>query len=60
MIEGNAPQSVESDIFSLGLVFYNVSKVFENTELRQMAKLCTRSNPALRCKLSELLDTIKT
>lgn len=60
VIEGVAPQSVQSDIFSLGIVFYDVAKVFKINKLnRQIAKKCTRSNPTMRCNLVELIEELQ-
>ena len=54
VIEGVAAQSTKSDIYSLGLAFYFVAKTFKNEALRAMSKLCTRSEPTLRCELAFL------
>ena len=59
VIEGDAPQSVQSDIFSLGIVFYDVARVFKIDSLRQFAKRCTRSNPAMRYNLVELIEELQ-
>ena len=52
VIEGVASQSTKSDIYSLGLAFYFVAKTFKDEELRAISKLCTRSEPTLRCELA--------
>lgn len=59
VIEGSASQSTRSDIFSLGLIFYFVAKTFGNNRLKEIAKSCTRSNPALRCSLVNLKCKLK-
>ena len=59
VIEGDAPQSVQSDIFSLGIVFCDVAGVFKIDSLRQFAKRCTRSNPAMRYNLVELIEELQ-
>ena len=59
VIEGHHAQSIMSDIFSFGLVFYHVAKMFENQRLRELAKLCTRCDPCLRCCLTDLKCKIK-
>ena len=59
VIEGRYPQSKMSDIFSFGLVFYHVANRFENQRLRELAKLCTRSDPCLKCCLTDLKCKIK-
>jgi serine/threonine protein kinase len=59
VIEGEAPQSIKSDTFSLGIIFYDVSKAVKDDELRKLAKSCTRSNPSLRCDLHDLVVKIR-
>ena len=59
MIEADAPQSVQSDIFSLGIVFFDVARVYKIDSLRQFAKRCRRSNPAMRYNLVELIEELQ-
>ncbi|CAB3984487.1 Transposon Tf2-6 poly [Paramuricea clavata] len=59
VIEGEAPQSIKSDTFSLGIVFYDVAKAVKDDELRKLTKSCTRSNPSLRCDLHDLVVKIR-
>lgn len=53
------PVSLSSDVFSLGVIFYNIGKTIENTTLYVLGKKCKSSVPSNRPNISDILMTLQ-
>ena len=57
---GGSPCSKQSDVYSLGTVFYKIGKRKQITTLSDIAKKCLDKNPSQRMTLTGIMTTLTT